>query len=155
MIRCIVAIDSQRGMADDKGIPWHLPTDIKYFRDQTMSGSVLMGLVTYKEFEQPMQGRQNFVVNDTDEPIREGFNEVRNLIRFVQEFQDDLWIIGGAGVFAQTIELADELYLTRLDGEFGCTKLFPEFEQDFELATESEPHTENDITFRFQVWKRK
>lgn len=157
MIRLIVAIDSKRGMANDHGIPWQgkLPTDIAYFREKTMSGSVLMGLVTYKEFEKPMKGRRNFVINDTEEPIRDGFEEVRDLAGFVESFQTDLWIIGGAGVFAQTISQADELYLTRLNGDFGCTKFFPAFENDFELASEAEPQTENNITFRFQIWKRK
>ena len=141
-------------MADEKGIPWKLPTDIQYFRNKTMGGNVLMGLVTYKEFNSPMPGRRNYVANDTSERLREGFEEVRELKQFVENFEGDLWIIGGAGIFAQTIEQADELYLTRVEGDFDCTKFFPEFENKFVLAEQSEVHTENGIHFRFEVWKR-
>jgi dihydrofolate reductase len=155
MIRLIVAIDERRGMANDQGIPWQgkLPTDIQYFRDKISGGNIVMGLVTYHELKSPFPGK-NFVLNDTTEKIREGFEEVRDL-DFISNFDGDLWVIGGAGVFAQTITYADELFLTRLTGEYSCTKFFPEFDAAFELASQTEPQTENGITFHFEVWKRK
>ncbi len=157
MIRMIVAIDDKLGLANDHGIPWmgKLPTDIQYFRQKTTDGNVLMGLVTYKEFDRPLSRRRNYVINDTDEKMRPGFEEVRDLHGFVKSFSEDLWIIGGAGVFAQTIQYADELYLTRVGGDFNCTKFFPEFENEFEQASSTETQKENDIPFRFEVWKRK
>ncbi|HLB66591.1 MAG TPA: dihydrofolate reductase [Candidatus Saccharimonadales bacterium] len=54
-----------------------------------------------------------------------------------------------------TFDLINELYITLLEDDFHCTKFFPEYEQAFEKISQSEPITENGITFRFTVWKRK
>lgn len=156
MIRFIAAIDEKYGLADEHGIPWQgkLPADVAYFRSKTLNGNVLMGLVTYNEFSEPLGKRHNFVLNNTDQKLRPGFEEVRDLDKFSQTLDGDLWIIGGAGVFAQTIQMADELYLTRIDEDYGCTKFFPSFEDKFKLVSKSEDHTENGITFRFETWQR-
>jgi dihydrofolate reductase len=157
MIRAIAAMDSKRGIANDKGIPWQgkLPMDVKYFHDKTSSGgAILMGYGTYLEFKQPLGGRENFVATRKPGPLREGFTAVHDAREFLK-ITEDVWVIGGAGLFAETLDLDDELYLTKLQGEFGCTKFFPEYEGNFELASQSESMTENGITFTFCVYKRK
>ena len=69
--------------------------------------------------------------------------------------EPDIWVGGGASLFASTIDLADELYLTLIDHDFNCTKFFPQYEKDFELLAQTKPQAENGITFRFTTWKRK
>ncbi len=155
MIRAIVAIDSKRGMANDKGIPWDLPTDRAYYRKNTENGIILMGYGTYVEFSKPMHGRTNYVATSKDEQLREGFEAVTDARGFLQKAEEDVWVIGGAGLFASTLDLIDELYVTQLEGDFGCTKFFPEYKDNYELASASEPKTENGITFRFEIWRRK
>ncbi|MGH3733111.1 MAG: dihydrofolate reductase [Acidimicrobiales bacterium] len=158
MLNLIAAIDGQRGVADDHGIPWQgrIPGDTAYFREQTSSGVVLMGFRTYLEFDRPLHARTNFVVTRADsEALRPGFAAVVDLDEFATERLDQtVWVIGGAGLFAQTIHAADELYLTQLDQDFGCTKFFPEFNDLFLLASASELHSENDVSYRFEVWRR-
>lgn len=155
MIRCIVAIDSKRGMANNEGIPWELPKDIQYFREKTENGSVLMGYATYKEFKKPLHNRINYVANLEEVHLRPGFTLVRDAKEFVQNFRGDLWIIGGAGLFAQTIQFADELFLTRLEGDFKCTKFFPDFEEVFTCVERGKQQDQNGISFRFEVWARQ
>ena len=157
MIRFIAALDSKKGLANDKGIPWQgqLPTDVAYFRNKTLHGNVMMGYGWYQEQKLPLPERRNLVAFDQQTELRPGFELVTDARTFLETTQDDIWVGGGAILFANTLDLADELYLTRLDKDFGCTKFFPEFENDFELANETEPQTENGITFTFQIWKRK
>lgn len=155
MIRSIVAIDSKRGMADDKGIPWDLPTDRKYFVDQTATGTILMGYGTYLEFKTPFHGHTNYVATNRHEQLRPGFLPVADVRKFLQDAKEDVWNIGGAGLLATTLEYVDELHLTQLEGDFHCTKFLPEFKDKFSLVSESEPHTENGIIFRFQIWRHK
>ncbi len=156
MIRFIVAIDPKRGMADDDGIPWQgkLPTDIKLFREKTKHSVVLMGYGTYVEFEEPLSDRKNLIASTRDETLRPGFEVVTNAREFLAGSVEDVWVIGGAGLFTSTLDLADELYVTQLEREFRCTKFFPDFSTAFEKVSESEPMTENGITFRFQIWRR-
>ena len=63
MIRQIAAIDSQRGIATDSGIPWKLPGDSAYFRQKTSTGLIVMGRATYDEFAAPLHGEENYVLS--------------------------------------------------------------------------------------------
>ena len=157
MIKLIAAIDSKLGIATENGIPWDLPGDKRYFRDQTKDGIIVMGYNTYKEFNGPLPGRKNYVIlKDLSEKLRPGFLGVQDLSALNEEYPDiDLWVIGGAGIFASTISLADELYLTQISANFNCSKFFPSFKQDFYLFQETKPITENHLVFRYQIWQRK
>lgn len=155
MIRAIAAIDDKRGLADDDGIPWSLPSDRAHEREETRGGNLLMGYNTYLEFTSAPDNRHWFVLTDGAEPLREGFEPVTDLKNFMENPPRDLWLFGGAGVFAQTIDYADELWLTRVDGDFHCTKFFPEFENQFELVQQGRPQSENGVTFQYEIWKRR
>jgi dihydrofolate reductase len=157
MIRFIAALDNKRGIANDHGIPWQgkIPTDVKHFRDSTLHGNVMMGYGWYIEQKLPLPERRNLVASPRDEMMRPGFEQVTDARKFLQEFSEDIWVGGGAALFESTLDLADELHLTLLDADFNCTKFFPEYEENFEKVSESEPVTENGISFRFTVWKRQ
>jgi dihydrofolate reductase len=156
MHRLIAAIDSHRGIADDNGIPWHLPTDQKFFVDQTAEGLILMAAGTYREFTKPMHGRTNYVVTHDTRPLLSGFVAVHDIEGFLKEHASErINNIGGASLFAQTIQFADELVLTQVQQDFHCTKFFPEYEHLFERTSRSEPVIENDVTFWFETWHRK
>ena len=157
MIRFIAALDSKNGIADEHGIPWQgkIPGDVAYFREKTIHGSVMMGGGWYKEQQKPLPERRNIVATSNPEKLRPGFEKAEDARKFLQNFKGDIWVGGGAGLFASTLDLADELYLTRIDKDFQCTKFFPDFEEKFSLKSDSKPVTENGITYKFQVWKKK
>jgi dihydrofolate reductase len=158
MIRFIAAIDSKRGIANDHGIPWQgkVPSDPKYLREHTSVSDVIMGFGMYKEVDELWSEGVNYVAAEgVDEQPREGFEFVTDARTVVENAKGDLWVLGGAMLFASTLDLADELYITQLDQDFHCTKFFPEFKDAFKLQSESEPITENGITLTFQVWVRK
>jgi dihydrofolate reductase len=156
MIRFIAAIDSKRGLADDNGIPWDLPTDRKFFVEQTQKGIILMGKGTYQEFKKPMHGRTNYVATFSDEKLLSGFEAVNDVPAFYEQHKDEVINnIGGAGLFSSTLDYADELIITQLEADFNCTKFFPKFDHKFKLVSKSKPHHENGITYYFEVWKAK
>jgi dihydrofolate reductase len=155
MIRLIAAIDRKRGLAKHGFLPWYIPEDEQYFTDQTKThgGHVLTGAVTFKNTYKgrPLVKRQNYILTHDTAPI-EGVTLVHDLDRFLEDFQDkDLWVAGGSKVFEEIIQAgeADELYLTHIDADFRCDQLFPEYENTFTLAEESEPHEQNGFTFRY------
>ena len=157
MIYAIAAIDSERGLANEQGIPWQglLPTDINHFREETKGKTVIMGFATYQEFEKPLPHRRNIVVTTKAANVRPGFELQRDIKKFLKEVEEDVWIIGGAGLFASVLDSVDELDITIIHRNFGCTKFFPEFSRDFEKYYTSETMTENNIEFQFTRWKRK
>jgi dihydrofolate reductase len=157
MIRSIAAIDTERGIGKDGKIPWKIPTDERYFTEQTKKygGRVLTGRTTYdRTYHGPLKERTNYILTHDHTPIP-GATVVNDLNEFFEQLEGDLWIAGGGVVFAQTIDRTDELYLTLLGASFNCDAFFPSFEDSFELTSQSEPVTENGITFTFCIYKRK
>lgn len=156
MIRFIAGIDEKRGLATDDGIPWHLPSDIEFYREQTTTGLILMGMNTYREFRQPMHAATHYVATRHAGSLRPGFVAVHDVPRFFDEHRGELINdIGGAQLFASTLGFADELVITQIRADFHCTKFFPAYERDFLLAETGDPITENGVTFCFQNWRRR
>ncbi len=157
MIRFIAAIDSNKGLADEHGIPWKgkLPTDVAYYHGKIYGHNYLIGYATYEQHSKPLPGTPTYVAAHNTNDLRPGFIKVTDAREFLQSQSEDIWVGGGAGLFESTLDLADELYLTHLEGDFHCTKFFPDFKDKFEQVEISEPHTENGITFRIARYVRK
>jgi dihydrofolate reductase len=66
---------------------------------------------------------------------------------------EDVWVIGGAAVYAKTIRQADELFITQVLADFHCTKFFPLYQGPFTLTSESEDHQDGEVRYRFQTWR--
>jgi dihydrofolate reductase len=156
MIRQIAAIDSMRGIATDTGIPWKLPGDSAYFREKTANGLIVMGRATYDEFAAPLHGEENYVLSRATAPLRTGFQAIADLEQLrAAHPDDDIWVIGGATVYRETIAQAEELLLTQVLKDFSCTKFFPPYEAAFNRTDESVDHHEAGLTYRFEVWTRR
>jgi dihydrofolate reductase len=156
VIRDIAALDARRGIATDTGIPWKLPGDSAYFRQKTAQGIIVMGRATYDEFAAPLHDRVNFVVTRSPAPLREGFQPITALDQARSGQPDeDVWILGGATVYQETLASVDELLLTQVERDFQCTKFFPPYSADFDLESRSEDHEEGGVTYRFEIWRRR
>jgi dihydrofolate reductase len=155
MIRLIAALDSRRGIATDSGIPWTLPGDTAYFHEKTATGLILMGWATYNEFAAPLHGRENFVLSTKSEPLHTGFRAVGGLDQLhAAHPAEDIWVIGGAMIYAETISDAEELLLTQVHGDFNCTKFFPPYQADFRLVAHGEDRQDGGTSYRFETWQR-
>jgi dihydrofolate reductase len=155
MIRLIAAMDSTRGIATATGIPWKLPGDTAYFRQQTARGLILMGRATYNEFAAPLHGRENFVLSAQPGPLRTGFQAVGSLDQLGEAHPgEDIWVIGGAAVYAETISEAEELLITQVLGDFNCTKFFPAFQSAFRLTSQGDDRQDGGVSYRFETWQR-
>jgi dihydrofolate reductase len=158
MIRLIAALDRERGIGKHGCQPWNLPDDEAYFSRCTTSlgGNILVGSTTYKLFHGPLTGRINYVLTSNKKPLA-GAKTVHDLDRFLQDFADkDLWVIGGAEVYQQVIDtgLADELYLTHIDADFGCNRFFPSYDDDFTLIERTDTEEQNGFHFRYATYRR-
>jgi dihydrofolate reductase len=160
MNRLIVAADRKLGLAKQGFQPWFIPDDEQYFTDQTKKygGHVLYGSRTYELslLRKPLEGRQNYLLTYDKAPV-EGVEVVNDLDRFLKDFQgQDLWVIGGANVFAQVMQAgkADELYVTHIEADFGCNQFFPEYDKGFKLAEKSDLCEENGFIYYYATYVR-
>lgn len=155
----IAAIDSSRGLAKCGCQPWHLPTDERYFTDQTKGygGRVLMGRTTFDGLSGPLKDRHNFVLTHGGQ-LPANVKKVNDLEAFLEPYRqaegEHLWVIGGAAIFEQTIAAAHRLYLTQIEASFNCDRFFPDYSSEFRLASQPTPRSENGFTYRFEVWER-
>lgn len=157
MIRHIAAVDGSRGIAKNGQIPWNLPADGKYFWDMTAKygGRVLMGYRTFEAMKRPMAGRENYIATRRKDNYVHGASAVHDLDMFLNNFKEDLWIIGGSEIYTQTLQRADELYITEIDAEFSCDRFYPPYKEQFELSSQSPTYYENGLNYRFCVYARK
>ena len=154
MIRHIVAFDKRQGIAKGGIQPWYIPDDEAFFQSETRKygGKVLMGARTFEAIKHPLGDRENFVLTHQTE-LMPGATVVHDLAQFLAELNGDLWVIGGAEVFNQTLDVADELYITKIDADFRCDRFYPDYESKFELVRESAPKTQNGFTFAYAVYR--
>lgn len=151
MIRAIAAIDDKRGIAKDGDIPWTIPEDTQYYRQKTEHSIIVMGRDTYEGFEKPLVNRQNLVVSRTLQSVRPGFELVADIDEYLRTAAEDVWIIGGAGLYGSTLQFCDELYLTHVAGDFDCDRFFPEY-PDFRLAERTPDREQNGYKFYYAIY---
>lgn len=127
----IVAMDEDRTIGNEGGMPWHLPADLKHFKHTTLGKPVVMGRRTYESIGKPLPERRNIVLS------RGGFSadgieiagSLEEALDLVKD-EEEIMIIGGADVFERTLPKADRIYLTRIHAHFEGDTHFPPFDHD-------------------------
>ena len=153
-------MDNNRLIGSNNGLPWKLPADLQHFKSVTMGKPIIMGRKTWQSLGRPLPGRLNVVVTRDRNFSAEGAEVVYSLdeaLRLVKD-AEEVMIIGGANLYHQAMDHVEQLYLTRVDGEFEGDAWFPEIaEQEWELL-QSESHQadeNNPHSYRFEAWRRK
>lgn len=133
----IAALNKKRVIGAKGKIPWHIPEDLKRFKELTLEHAVLMGRKTYESIGRVLPGRRNIVVTSDNSFPGEHYPSIGAALAALQ-LENIVFIIGGGEVFRQTIGLADTLLLTMVDNEGEGDVYFPEYEPDFELQSREE-----------------
>ena len=128
----IVAMDRNRAIGKGGTLPWHFPEDLKFFKETTSGGTILMGRKTFDSIGKPLPKRRNLVLSRSMEP-REGVEIIRSLEELGSLFQpeDQVFVIGGAEVFKMLLPGLDALYVTHVDGDYEGDAFMPPFEHCF------------------------
>jgi dihydrofolate reductase len=160
VLSLIVAMDNNRLIGSNNGLPWNLPADLQHFKAITMGKPIVMGRKTWQSLGRPLPGRKNIVITRDSDFQADGAEIVYSLDEALQMASDseEVMIIGGANLYEQALEQVDRLYLTRVDGEFDGDSWFPEIaEQQWELlqAEKHQPDERNPHPYRFETWCRK
>ncbi len=126
MISIIVAVADNGVIGDKNSLLWHISEDLRNFKRVTTGHPVVMGRNTYLSLGRPLPGRTNVVVSRTAGEI-EGCRVVRSLEEAFALFpaDEEVFVIGGAQIYAQTIGMADRLYITRVEHDYEGDTSFP------------------------------
>ncbi len=148
--RAIAAMAENRVIGNHNTIPWHLPEDFKWFKKTTMGQTLLMGRKTFDSIGRPLPGRQTIILsrNQLSIPNTQTVNNIESIESVATS--DTIWIAGGAEIYQLMLPKCSDLYLTRVHQRPVGDTLFPEFENNFELATVIESNAD----FSIEHWKK-
>ncbi len=154
--KLIAAVDTKNGIARNGEIPWDLPSDRARFKELTTGSVVIMGRKTLEAIGHPLANRRNIVLTtQADYAAPEGVEIYHKLEDILALGVPEAWIIGGEDLYKATIDKAETLELTKIDGDYGCDRFFPPYDNDFVLTDTSLPRHENNVTFVYATYSRK
>ncbi|MEK9166982.1 MAG: dihydrofolate reductase [Patescibacteria group bacterium] len=157
----IVAIDEKGGIGKNNTLPWHLPADLKHFKELTTGGTVIMGRNTWESIPdkfRPLPNRLNIVLTgNLNYFVPEGVKLASSLDGALAVSEGSTFIIGGAKVFEEAIRHEDcsDLFITKIESTFDCDTFFPFLPLDFQIVHEGETLEDNEIKFKFLKYSRE
>ncbi|MBR5520761.1 MAG: dihydrofolate reductase [Oscillospiraceae bacterium] len=155
MICLIVAHARNRVIGKDGKMPWHIPQELKHFREVTMGGAVVMGRRTYESIGRPLPGRLNIVVSSTMKYTGENLLTADSLPQAIELAGDrDVFISGGRRLYREALDIVDIMYITEIDADVEGDTYFPEFDAEkFERKVDGE--FTYPVTYRYVTYTRK
>lgn len=141
-IHIVVAMDEQQTIGKDNALPWHLPADLKRFKQLTTAHSIIMGRKTYESIGRPLPDRHNIVLTSasTDFAGCTIFSSMQSALKYAKQLRTDAFIIGGAKVFTEALSYAHFLHITRVHGLVDGDIFFPRWDQTNWKLVESTNH---------------
>ncbi len=154
----VVATDARGGIGINNTLPWKLPEDLAHFKRVTMGQPIIMGRKTFESIGRPLPGRRNIVISRDPQWRHEGVDTVSSIEAAVALVGDArASIIGGAQIYAASLDLVNELIVTEIGKTFECDAFFPAIDQAVweEVARETQHSDSNDFDFAFVTWRRR
>lgn len=155
LISLIVAAAENGVIGKDNKLPWHLPDDLKRFKDLTKGKTIIMGRKTYESIGRPLPDRRNIVLSSKMK-ASEGIEVTANIDELLSRLdtelaeEDEIFIIGGSDLFNQWLEdsfvpyVAGRVYLTRVHADIEGDAVFPDLDGDTWVETEQIEHPADD-----------
>jgi dihydrofolate reductase len=151
----IVAKSTNNVIGINNQLPWHLPKDLKYFKEVTMGKAMLMGRKTFNSLPNVLKGRTHLVLTREHSVKKDNvffFDDIEKALKF----SNDIYVIGGGEIFAQTMHLATDLLVTEVHTEIKGDTFYPNIDLGKWQLASSEFHTKDDkhpydFTFKHYV----
>lgn len=160
-INIIVAASENNVIGVDNRLPWHLPADLKYFKQLTTGHAIIMGRKTFDSIGKPLPNRRNLVITKSKTFSHEGITVVNSIDNAIEacETEENVFVIGGETIYAQMLSITHQIYLTRVHVKVeNGTAFFPSLNPDEWELTSSDAHTKdekNAWAYTFEVYKRR
>jgi dihydrofolate reductase len=162
ILSLLVAVSANHVIGKDNQLPWHLPDDLKYFKNLTWGMPILMGRKTFDSIGKPLPGRKSIVITRNADWKHEDVEVVHSIDEAVRKAESygvkEIFVIGGAEIFKTSLANANRVYLTRIHQDFEGDVFFPEVsEKDWQLTSARfcRADEKNRYDHTYQVWERK
>jgi dihydrofolate reductase len=162
MINIIVAMSTNFVIGKNNDLPWHLPTDMKYFKDTTNGHVVVMGRKCWESIPEkfrPLPNRKNIVMTRDANYVANGAivsNDLEQILVSHENSDKQVFIIGGAELYKEAFKYANKIYLTQIYSHIeGDVYLEGLDIEKWCLKEGSEFYEENGLKFRFELYEKK
>jgi dihydrofolate reductase len=166
ILSIIVAAAENHVIGKDNDLVWDLPTDMKFFKEKTKGHPVITGRKNYESIPEkyrPLAGRVNIVITrqvNYHAPGAVVESSIDAAIQYAKQHHanKEVFVIGGAEIYKQTIAICDKIYLTRVHHMFEGDAFFPELDSAYWKIIHSESmvaDAKNKYDFTFETWERK
>ena len=134
----ICAMSKNRVIGKDNGLPWHLPGDLKHFKQTTLGSPIIMGRKTWESIGRPLPNRINIIVSRSREIKSDGvkiFSSLSDALELAEKSlvnidSNEIFVIGGAELYKEAFPLARRLYLTRVDSVINGDTYLEGFDEE-------------------------
>lgn len=160
----VVAMDQQRCIGKNNDLPWHIPADLKHFKEITQGGVVIMGRKTLESMGRALPKRVNWVITRDPDWSFEGTKVAHSIEDALEqaiadvktsEKPESLFIIGGGEIFRQTLEIADRLELTHVKLNVQGEAYYPEIPEVFKnIQSTPQKDDKSGIEFEFATYQK-
>ena len=147
-VSIIAAVSKNRVIGNENRLPWHLPEDLKHFKQLTLGKPIIMGRKTYESIGKPLPGRHNIIVTRDKKFTADGCTVVHSLEDAINAGKpaEEVMIIGGATIYEQALPMSQHLYLTLIHKSFEGDTFFPEWNENEWNEIEREDFTTDENT---------
>jgi dihydrofolate reductase len=160
-ISLVVAASTNNVIGVNNQLPWHLPNDLKFFKNVTWAMPVIMGRRTFESMKKALPGRVNIVVTTQKDAKFENavtVNSIKDAL-FVADDGDykEAFVIGGGQLFNEILPKADKIYLTRVHTKMEGDVYFPELDKHWKQVS-NEDHFKDEkhqFDYSFQLWEKR
>jgi len=153
----VVAYARNRAIGRDNALPWKLPGDLAHFKRTTLGRPILMGRKTWESLGRPLPGRRNIVISRNPHYASAGAHVVPDLASAVAACasEEEIFIIGGAQIYAAALALADRIVATEVHAEVSGDAFFPRLpEGEWHESSRVPQPAENGYAYDFVVYDR-
>lgn len=156
----VVACSLNGVIGKDGSMPWHLPDELKRFKNITMGKVLIMGRKTYESIGRPLPGRYTIVVSRSLEMMPRIVTPAKSLEEALEhakdiapEWQNEICIVGGGEIYRQTADMIDRIYLTRIQKEIEGDTFYP-LEILSKFSRQGIEQVESSIPYSAEIWDR-
>ncbi len=157
-ISIIACVGKNLELGKKNDLIWHLPNDLKYFKEVTSGKTVIMGRRTFDSLPKALPNRRNIVLQMQNETLIEGveiYNDIPTILDAIKD-EKEVFIIGGASIYKQFLEYASKLYLTEVDAKCRDAEVyFPKFDKRKYRKKVIGQGVDNNINYTFMLYERK
>ncbi len=157
-VTLIVATDRERGIGIHNTLPWRLKEDLAFFKRTTSGHAIIMGRKTFDSIGRPLPNRRNIVVTRNPGWSHDGAERAGSLAEAATLAGDgEVFVIGGAQIYADAIRLAEQLVVTEIDARYDCDAFFPAIDPACweEVSREQHHSADNGWDYAFVIYRRR